>query len=308
MDLQKNRSKFDTRSKDKLKADTKAITEKINELDRELAPLRDQRSNFESEAKLLVKRRDNIRGQIEQLRAEIASLKNQRDEINKKVQDLKIIRDGLVSDRKKKLNRVIEFKQRVASVRQDPAKAIRAVEKEIVNLDWKIQTNSLTMPEEKQIVEQIVELEKRLISYKQAQVMWSEIKTLQQQLRNLRTEEKEYHGQIAQLAEQSRQVHQMLIEKGTNIPKLKTEANETHQKYVETRKQMQELDQKCEVLNVQIGALRSRSKSEEQKKKAKREMELMQELEKKALEKMKRGEKLTWDEFKVLAEKGFAQS
>jgi uncharacterized coiled-coil DUF342 family protein len=291
-----------------LSENAKAVQGKINGLDRKLVPLEEQRSELASEAKLWMERRDRTRRQIEQLRAEIVSLKTRRDEINQKVKDLKIIRDQLVSDRKEKLNRVIEFKQKVASVKQDPARAILAIEKEIENLDWRIQTNSLTMPEEKRMVEQVAELEKRLVSYKQTQAMWSEIKTLQQQLRNLRTQEKEIHGKIAQLAEQSRQVHQMLIEEGANIPKLKTEANENHQKYVETRKQMQKLDQQCELLTEQVRALRSRSKSEEQKKKVKREAELLAELEMKALGKMKRGEKLTWDEFKVLAEKGLTGS
>ncbi|HML03177.1 MAG TPA: hypothetical protein VK487_07370 [Candidatus Bathyarchaeia archaeon] len=288
--------------------DAKAIEEKIKELDRELVPLKEQRSKLESEAKLWMERRDHIRRQIEQLRAEIVSLKTHRDEINRKVKDLKVIRDQLISDRKEKLNRVIEFKQKVASVKQVPAKAILAVEKEIENLDWRIQTNSLTMPEEKLVVEQIAELEKRLASYEQTQAMWSEIKTLQQQLRNLRTEEKEFHSQIALLAEQGRQVHQMLIEEGVNIPKLKTEANENHQKYIENRKLVQKLDEQCELLFAQTRLLRSKSKSEEQKKKVRREMELIQELEEKALRKMKRGEKLTWDEFKVLAEKGLTGS
>jgi len=291
-----------------LTEDIKAVRTKVNELDRELIPLKERKNKFESEAKQWMEKRDDIRRQIDKLRSEIVGLKNQRDEINQKVKTRKVIRDQLVSNRKEKLSKVIEFKQKAASIRQDPAKAILAVEKEIENLDWKIQTNSLTMPEEKRIVEQIAELEKHLVSYKHTQAMWSEIKTLQQELRNLRTEEKEYHGQIAQLAEQSRQVHKMLIEKGSDIPKLKTEANEAHRKYIDARKQVQGIDEECELLLIQIRVLRSKSKSEEQKKKVMRETELMQELEKKALGKMKRGEKLTWDEFKVLAERGLTES
>ncbi|MDH5636311.1 MAG: hypothetical protein OEY47_06580, partial [Candidatus Bathyarchaeota archaeon] len=41
----------------------------------------------------------------------------------------------------------------------------------------------------------------------------------------------------------------------------------------------------------------------EEKKQAKRQRELCKELEERALEKLKRGEKLTWEEFKILAEK-----
>ena len=71
---------------------------------------------------------------------------------------------------------------------------------------------------------------------------------------------------------------------------------------------MQKLNQKCMLLIAQIRALLSQAKSEEAMKKTKRQTELMQELEKKALEKMKRGEKLTWDEFKVLTEKGLTET
>jgi len=291
-----------------MKTDAEVVREKVNELERELTPLKKQGDKLANDAKTWVEQRDSTRRQIEQLRAEIVSLRKQRDGINQKVKDLKIIRDQLVSDRKEKLNKVIGFKEKVASIKQNSTRTVRAMEKEIENLDWKIQTNSLTMPEEKRIVEQIAELEKRLASYKAVQAMWGEIKTLQHQLRNLRAEEKEYHNQIAQLAEQSRQLHQELTEKGANIPKLKTEANESHQRYVENRKQAQKLDQKCGLLVMKIRALLSKSKSEEQKKKADREMELMQELEKIALNKMKRGEKLTWDEFKILAERGLTES
>lgn len=134
--------------------------------------------------------------------------------------------------------------------------------------------------------------------------MWTEIKILQHQLRNMRTQEKETHRQIAQLAEQGRQIHQTMSEKGTDIPKLKADADEAHKKLIETGKQAQKADQQCMPIIVQIRALMLQIKTEEAKKRTRRQTELMQELEKKALEKMKRGEKLTWDEFKILAEKG----
>ncbi|MEM3061646.1 MAG: hypothetical protein QW265_04475 [Candidatus Bathyarchaeia archaeon] len=43
-----------------------------------------------------------------------------------------------------------------------------------------------------------------------------------------------------------------------------------------------------------------------EKKKKEAEEKLLESVEKQALEKLKRGEKLTWEEFKVLAEKGLA--
>ena len=295
-------------SKADLTAGTQVVREKVNELDRELALLKEQRDKLEREAQQWIEKRDQLREQIEQLHTEIAKLKQQRDEINQQVKDLKIIRDQLVLNRKEKLNKVVEFKQKVASSKQNPAKTVQTIQREIESLDWKIQTSSLPLSQEKRIVERVAELEKQLLSYKQEQTMWDEIKMLQQKLRDLRTTEREYHNQITQLAEKSRQFHQTLAEKGANIPQLKKEADEAHKKYVETRQQAQKLDQKCMLLVAQIRALLSKVKSEEAMKKTKRQTELMQELEKKALEKMKRGEKLTWDEFKVLTERGLTET
>jgi uncharacterized coiled-coil DUF342 family protein len=288
--------------------DPKATREKIDELNRELAPVKEQKNKLKNEAQQWMEKRDQTRQQVKELQSEIANLKQQRDEINQKVKDLKIIRDQLVFERKEKLDKVIEYKQKIASLKQNPSKVIQALQNEIDSLDWKIQTSSLTVTQEKRIGERIADLEKQLVSYKQAQAMWNEIKTLQQQLRTLRTQEKEYHQQVSQHAEQSRQIHQTMNEKGANIPKLKAEADEAHKKYIENRRQEQKLYRQSLPLIAQIRALLTQVKSEEEKKKTKRQIELLQELEKSALEKMKRGKKLTWEEFKILAEKGLTET
>ena len=99
-----------------------------------------------------------------------------------------------------------------------------------------------------------------------------------------------------------------MIEKGANIPKLKAEAEEYHKKYITAIRQAQILNRQFMPLMAQIRALLGKAKSEEKKKKTERETELMQQLEKQALEKLKRREKLTWEEFKVLAEKGLMEN
>jgi uncharacterized coiled-coil DUF342 family protein len=290
-----------------LTIDPKDTKEKITELDHKLAPLREQRDKLKREALQWLEERGKVREQIKELRTEISKLKQQRDKTNQKVKDLKIIRDHLVSERKEKLAKVVEFKHKLASFKQIPPKAVQSIQNEIQTLDWKIQTGSLTMAQEKRVVEQIAELEKQLAAYKHAQSKWTEIKTMQHQLRNMRTQEKETHRQIAQLAEQSRQIHQTMSEKGANIPKLKADAEEAHEKFIENRREAQKVHLQCVPIMAQIRALLLQTKTEEQKKKARRQTELMQELERKALEKMKRGEKLTWDEFKILAEKGLTE-
>jgi len=58
------------------------------------------------------------------------------------------------------------------------------------------------------------------------------------------------------------------------------------------------------MLRQQLKAIQQELKETADKKQAERQSELQKELEERALEKLKRGEKLLWDEFQFLAEKG----
>ena len=54
----------------------------------------------------------------------------------------------------------------------------------------------------------------------------------------------------------------------------------------------------------QIKSLKQEIQQKEKEQQTKRQEQLREEAAKKALEKMKRGEKLTWEEFKILSEQG----
>jgi uncharacterized coiled-coil DUF342 family protein len=78
---------------------------------------------------------------------------------------------------------------------------------------------------------------------------------------------------------------------------LQIEADKAHQRFLEAMQKAQSLYQQIELIREELHRI-------EEVKKARRELELRKGLEEKALEKLKRGEKLTLEELKVLAEKG----
>jgi uncharacterized coiled-coil DUF342 family protein len=73
---------------------------------------------------------------------------------------------------------------------------------------------------------------------------------------------------------------------------------------METRKKADGLHQRCTELLQKVNGLKQEQRSVEEAKQAERQRQLLEEARKKALEKMKRGEKLTWEEFKLLKEQG----
>jgi len=95
-----------------------------------------------------------------------------------------------------------------------------------------------------------------------------------------------------------------MIERMNKVHTLKTEADNMHQKFIEIKQQTKSIYQKSVEIMNQVTSLKQKLRQIEEEKQSKSQLELLQELKKKAKEKMKHGEKLTWEEFQVLAQEG----
>ena len=118
--------------------------------------------------------------------------------------------------------------------------------------------------------------------------------------KTLETEANIYHEKLSKLAKQSQRLHEEMRDTLNKTYTLQSDADDMHQKFLETKQKAQLPHQKYIELSCQIKSLKQELHQIEDK----RQLELRKELEERALEKLKRGEKLTWQEFKVLAEKG----
>ena len=204
-----------------------------------------------------------------------------------------------------KRDKISELQEKIRELNEKrPDGNLWQVEREIEEIDWKIQTTSLPLKEEQDLVNQVRQLEAQLVVQKQ-------IKKVKEKLFELRTDEKSFgveaktiHEKLSELAEQSQKFHEQMLEALDKARKLQVEADDAHQKYVETKQQAQKLHQKCVELVEKIRTIERDLKETADKKQADRQSELQKELEKRALAKLKRGEKLMWEEFQILAEKG----
>jgi len=84
----------------------------------------------------------------------------------------------------------------------------------------------------------------------------------------------------------------------------RVEADNLHQKYLAVKRQSYELKEKHSEILRQIRSLQVDLDRAEKERQAKRQFDFCKELEERALKKLKGGERLTWEEYKILAEKG----
>jgi uncharacterized coiled-coil DUF342 family protein len=278
---------------------------KIEALNKELTPFKEERNRLNTEAGKWAKKRDDINEKTRNLRKEAASIKEKRDVLNEKVQELKNLRGQVTGSRKEKFDKMSELKEKIRVLNEKrPEGDLRQVQREIEEIDWKIQTSSLPVKEEQELVNRVRQLETQLVVQKQIRKVKEQLFLLRADEQKFGAEAKTIHEKLSELAEQSQKYHAQMIEVLDKARELQAEATEAHNKYVETKEQAQKLHQKCVELLEEIRSIERNLKETADMKQAERQSELKDELEKRALEKLKRGEKLMWEEFQVLAEKG----
>lgn len=277
----------------------------IEEIYRELAAIKDEEGRLTAEARKLAEKRALAYKKIRELGLEIINLKIERDSLNRRVKDLKALRE----EKKKKCGETIvqirDLKQKVKEAELiKPFRGMRDLESEIERIDWIIQTNPLPLEDEKRLVNQVRLLENQLAVHKGIKSLKDQVKNLNKEVETLKFEIQSCHEEMLKVAEQSQTIHQQILKASERIRALKAEAEDLKRKYVEARERIQVIRSKSiENLN-QIKSYKRELQEIEERERAERLSKLQRELREKALEKLRQGKKLTFDEFKILSEHG----
>ncbi|MCX8182511.1 MAG: hypothetical protein N3D12_05275 [Candidatus Methanomethyliaceae archaeon] len=261
------------------------------------------------------KRLDELRGKKSEIIDKLKSLreaalnhKNMRDEKNKLIAEKKSLRDQLhkeKNDLSQKIKDLISKKRDLlSSVRESESDLLR----QLKEIDWKYQTTPFSLEEERRLLQRRSELEKKLMVFKRAKELDQEINSLKASSDELRMKADLVHKEIISLAEESKAHHESMIKsledckplsseleqikaeiasiKGT-IESSKKELFELESKYKEARESA--MKQKIELLAEQTRQIINKRS----------------ELAERASEKIKNGERLTFEEFAaMLAMKG----
>ena len=277
---------------------SKSHKEKITELRQQLTPLREEHDKLNSEAKEWAGKRNSVHKQIKKLRAKAQELKQKRDELNTRVQELKTLREEANKECRERHAQIKKLRKKIGALTEKkPSRSMDDLQIEMEKLEWKIQTTPLTLKEEKGLIDQIRPLENQLLIYRKLQKVKNDLTELRTEEEELESKAQTHHKEILEIAEQSQELHKEMMDVLNEAGTLQDEADNAHQRFLELKQKAQSLHQRIEPLREEIHSI-------EEENKAKHELELRKGLEERALEKLKRGEKLTWEEFKVLAEKG----
>ena len=279
--------------------------QKIARLNSELDALKAERDKFNEEAQAWAEKRDKLHDEIRKVRLEAKGFRDKRDELNSEIKFLKTMKEERLKKRSETFEQLKS--QRLKIKDASAAKAVRSsksLEGEIAKIDWKIQTEPHSLEEEKKLVNQVKTLEVQLQVHRRIEHIENEVASLKKGAQTLKGEIQTDTGKIRELAEHSQRFHEKMIGELEKAKALKTEADEMHRKFVESKERANTCHSKYVEILEQIKALRAATRQREEEERTKQQAELKRKIEDEALDKLKHGKKLSFEEFKILAEQG----
>jgi uncharacterized coiled-coil DUF342 family protein len=280
--------------------------EKKSELERiskGLSALREQVDSVIAGTKGHVEKRDKLNEKFKKLRQEIRELKSERDDLNSKVKTLKLRREGARAKIKMHINEIKAHNEKIAELKKKaPRESRRDMQKEFDDIEWKIQTTPLDMQEEKRLIDHVKRLETQLSVYKKIDQHIKKISEIRKEIESFEENADAVHKELTEIAGKSQEIHARMVAKIAESNDIKTKADGLHSNYIQAKEQIRPIREEIKKLAEKKRKLQATMREEDAERKKSANRVLRERLGSQAKEKLQRGEKLSLDEFKLLAD------
>jgi uncharacterized coiled-coil DUF342 family protein len=281
----------------------KQETDEIEAINQHLDALKEQISKSSTETRANIEKRDKLNQQFKEKRQEINELKNERDNLNEKVKTLKWQRDETRAQIRANVEEIKSHRQKVDELKKKtPQRSQQDLQKEFDSIEWKIQTTSLDLQEEKRLVENVRQIETELNVYKKIDQHIKKTAELRKQLEAFQTNADAAHEELTATAQKSQEIHAKMLAKINESKSIKEEADRIHKAYIQEKEQTKPFHEEIKKLMEKRKRLQDAKRDEEEKQKKNTEQALKEKLGSQARDKLQRGEKLSWNEFQLLGD------
>jgi uncharacterized coiled-coil DUF342 family protein len=277
---------------------------KLDELEAQAAELRDNRNNLFEQIKKIKDERDRLNKTARAAREQAQKHRKERDRINAKVHEIKQSLGPLFDELEEKNHALAEADKAIREeYRGLPNK--KKVQDDLRRIEWEVMTTPTQemLGREDDLIQRAATLRKTLDEFKgierrQDKKMdhLADKKTTVNEISSLRDE-------INQLSEQSQEHHERMILFYDQADNDKKKADEAHARYVNKIKEVEAIKEDLNLILPEINNLRDGLKATDLKIEELRKMNTQQRAEamkQSALKKMENGEKLTFEDLKLI--------
>ena len=303
-------------------------TVKIDDVQQQIEKIREQANTANAQITNHIEQRNQLNDLVKKTHQEINELKTERDSLNERVKLLKQQRDAIRAKADPIIEQIDARKEKIELLKKKvPRENQQDLQQELDAIEWKITTTSLDLQEEKRLIGIVKELETLLSSYKKIDAQNKKIKDLIVQRKAIEDEADVFHNELTELAKKSQDLHSKMIEKVNAVKISRAQADGLHQAYIKTKEDIVQMYVKIAELTGQLRGLRTAMYEEEKLRRmasqlayrereksykeresvAKEQQQIVKEKQQaikeklgaEAKEKLKKGEKLSWNEFQL---------
>jgi uncharacterized coiled-coil DUF342 family protein len=277
---------------------------KLDELEAQAVELRNTRNELFEQIKKLREERDRLNKTARAARDQAQKHRKERDRINSKVQEIKQSLGPLFDDLSEK-NQALAQADRAIREEYKGLPNKKKVQEDLKRIEWEVMTTPTKemLGREEELIQRAANLRKTLDEFKgieqkqdKKQDYLADRKVTLEEINALRDE-------INGLAEQSQEHHERMILFYEQADKEKKRADEVHGRYVEKIKQVDAIKDELNLIMPDVNALRDGLKASDLKHAELRKMNAQQRadaMKQAAIKKMENGEKLSFEDLKLI--------
>jgi uncharacterized coiled-coil DUF342 family protein len=250
--------------------------------------------------------RDEHNKEVRRLIESVKAEREERDRINMDIGEAKHKRTAIHAQIKSVYEEIRELRDQVVG---SPSHDQRNMMRRVNELEWRQQTEQLSIEDERFLVEEITVLEKQLVKIGLEKEKQDKIHELRRMARRLKDEASDAHQIVIELSERSQIHHQAVVRIRPELEEYKKAADTAHKNFVEWLKKVKDGEDKLKSVRTEIDEIYGKLRKldvggKEAAKSAKRAHQREQEQERvvAAVEKLQAGKRLTFDEF-ILAQR-----
>jgi len=295
--------------------DIEANLLKISNIEANARDIKQQREELNRKVTTIANKRNHLNEQVKELIVSAKEEREKRDQCNQLISDIKEKKniflkelegfDGQIQRLEEQLN---QSQDKNTPQKRRPNISTGRIQKEIQDLEWKLQTTSnLSITEEREIVDQINRLEQRFREARESDVISRDLKTIYNRIRDLRGKLRSLDRDLRTKAHESRIHHKSMIQAFKNADVFRKQADELHAQFLDAKKQANLIHNEYLTHIREINKTRQFINKNKQKFRQKQNEERREKLKVKtedAKKKFDQGRKLSFEEFRTLVDKG----
>jgi uncharacterized coiled-coil DUF342 family protein len=295
--------------------DIEANLLKISNIEANARDIKQQREELNRKVTTIANKRNHLNEQVKELIVSAKEEREKRDQCNQLISHIKEKKniflkelegfDGQIQRLEEQLN---QSQDKNTQQKRRPNISTRRIQKEIQDLEWKLQTTSnLSITEEREIVDQINRLEQRFREARESDVISRDLKTIYNRIRDLRGKLRSLDRDLRTKAHESRVHHKSMIQAFKNADVFRKQADELHAQFLDAKKQANLIHNEYLTHIREINKTRQFINKNKQKFRQKQNEERREKLKVKtedAKKKFDQGRKLSFEEFRTLVDKG----